>query len=385
MKRFNIIILVLIAIVVSILFNNLIPTDLQIKVYTLSHLLKKLLMFLIPFLILPFFIRSIIEIKTKGIYLIPFILLMVWISNFIALMIPYALGSYLIPYLGIKNIIITDPTKELLISLYDFNLPELLSITDSMLLGLIIGLIISFFLSPYISKLIDSIYNFSCKFFEKIFIPILPIYIFGTMLKITHEVDFISLLPILGNMLFFIIITQIVYITFLFFIGCEKNFSQTIYSIKNAIPAGIVGFSTMSSLVTMPMTLKAAEKNTKNHKVTKLTISTTVNCHDVGESISLPIIALTIIYITTGNIPTFPNYIWFVFLVSLAQFSGASVPGGSIAIILPFLTSHFGFTDEMSSLMIALSIFMDPIGTANNVMGNSAFVIIVDRLYSRIK
>jgi Na+/H+-dicarboxylate symporter len=65
--------------------------------------------------------------------------------------------------------------------------------------------------------------------------------------------------------------------------------------------------------------------------------------------------------------------------VAVAQFSGVSVPGGSIIVILPFLTQYLGFTNEMCSMIIALSIFLDPVGTANNVLGNGAFAMIVYR------
>jgi Na+/H+-dicarboxylate symporter len=153
---------------------------------------------------------------------------------------------------------------------------------------------------------------------------------------------------------------------------------------KNSLDAAIVGFSTMSSVVTMPVTLKAAEKNIKDAKVARITISTTVNCHAIGECISLPFIALTIYFISFGMLPDLSTYIHFAFFVAIAQFGGVAVPGGSIIIVLPFLSSYLNFSDEMTSLIIALSIFTDPIGTANNVLGNSAFAIIIYRIKNLI-
>lgn len=231
----------------------------------------------------------------------------------------------------------------------------------------------------------EAYYLYSRKFLEKVFIPLLPLYMLGAILKITHEIDFVSLLPIFGDMILVIFIIQITYIGILFFIGSGGNFLQTITAIKNAIPAGIVGFSTMSSLTTMPVTLKAAEKNTQDPAISKITISTTVNCHDVGECISLPMIALMIIYMKTGAFPPFDAYLYFAFFVSLAQFSGVSVPGGSIIVMLPMLIQYLGFSDEMSSIIIAMSICTDPLGTANNVLGNSAFVMIISKLQKKLQ
>lgn len=372
------------SIILAIIFNDLIAINYKILAYTVSYIIKNILMFLIPLLILPFIIQSIIEMKSQGAYLILFILVMVFFSNIISLIIPYAIGMHMIPYLGITEALEILSNEEVIPSLHDFNLPELLSIPQTMILGVTIGLILGYIPSPTAIKIVRNYYKFSCNFFEKIFIVFLPIYIFGTMLKITHEIDFIALLPIFGSMICLIVGLQVIYISFLFFMACGGNWRHTFIAIKNALPAGVVGLSTMSSLVTMPITLKAAEKNTQNSELARVTISTTVNCHDVGDCISLPIIALTIIYITTLTFPDFTTYAWFVLLVAFAQFSSASVPGGSIAIILPFLTHTLGFTNEMTSLIIALSICLDPIGTANNVMGNSVFVIFMNKIYNKI-
>jgi Na+/H+-dicarboxylate symporter len=205
------------------------------------------------------------------------------------------------------------------------------------------------------------------------------------MLKITHEINFIILLPIFGNIICLVTLVQVIYIGFLFFIVCGGNWVYMRSAIKNSLSAGMVGFSSMSSIVTMPVTLKAAEKNTTNSEVTRITISTTVNCHDIGGCISLPMIALTIIYINSLTFPDFTTYIWFAILAAFFQFSSVSVPGGSVAIILPLLTKNLGFNNEMVSLLIALAICLDPIETANNVMGNSVFAIFIDKIFNKVK
>jgi len=383
-KRLDTIILIIISIVSAIIFKNIIAMDYKILAYTISYVIKSILIFLIPLLILPFIIQSIIEMKSRGASLICIILVMVFFSNIISLIIPYAIGIHIIPYLSITEALEIHPDEGIISSLYNFNLPEILSIPQTMVLGVSLGLTLGCIPSPFAIKIVKYYHNLSCKFFEKIFIRLLPIYIFGTMLKIIHEIDFIALLPIFGSMICLIVALQIIYISFLFFIVCGGNRRHTLVAIKNALPAGVVGFSTMSSLVTMPVTLKAAEENTQNSEVANVTISTTVNCHDVGGCISLPMIALTIYYITSLTFPDVTTYTWFVLLVAFAQFSSASVPGGSVAIILPFLTHTLGFTNEMASLVVALSICLDPIETANNVMGNSVFVIFINKIYNKI-
>ncbi len=383
-KKFNIIIISLFIILFCVFLGKFIPIDYKIKIFTASHLLKTILMFLIPILIFPFVVHSTVEMKEKGAYLVFLILILVFISNFFSICFSYGLGTKIIPFLNIpREVLKMNITKETIEPIFGISLNSI-GITETMILGIAVGIICSYANFKKANAFFASYYNLSRSFLEKVFIPLLPIYMLGAILKITHEIDFPALLPIFGDMIAIIFIIQITYISFLFFVGSGGSISKTIGAIRTSIPAGIVGFSTMSSLTTMPITLKAAEKNTQDPKVSKITISTTVNCHDIGECISLPMIALMIIYMNTMSFPDFWTYISFAFFVSLAQFSSVSVPGGSIIIMLPFLIQYLGFNDEMSSVIIAISLCTDPMGTANNVLGNSAFVIIISKLQKKL-
>lgn len=383
-KKFKIILLILSIIFIGIFLSEYISLNVKIISYTISNTIRQILLFLIPFLIFPYMVRSIASMKTKGAYIVGSIMLMVAISNFISIMIPYFVGQIGIPLLEVRYVAKLASIEELK-PLFDLGLEPLLKMEYTMTIALILGLYIGISRVEFFDNFFQKYHNFSRSFFERVFIPMLPIYVLGTILKIAHETDFRSLLPIFGGMIMLIIFTQLTYIVFLYYLGSGRDINRTIDSIKNAFQSCIVGFSTMSSVVTMPVTLKAAEKNIpEDPSSARVTVSTTVNCHDVGECISLPMIALTIYYITNGIFPDLSTYLFFAVMATIAQFGGVSVPGGSIVILLPILTENLGFTNEMCSMIIALSIFMDPIGTANNVLGNGAFAMIVYKVQSSL-
>ena len=48
--------------------------------------------------------------------------------------------------------------------------------------------------------------------------------------------------------------------------------------------------------------------------------------------------------------------------------------------MLPLLKSLFGFTPEMLSMMTALYLLQDGFGTAANVMGDGALVMVLNRI-----
>jgi Na+/H+-dicarboxylate symporter len=326
-------------------------------------------------------VTSIASMKTRGAFLVGGIMLMVTISNFVSIMIPYFVGTLALPILGFTKIASIGSIQELQ-PFFDVDLEPLIKMELAMFIALIIGLGIGLSGTQKYDAFFERYMRYSQSFFEKIFIPLLPIYVVGTILKIVHETEFKSLLPIFGSVILIIAITQITYISFLYFIGAGRNFSRMLIAMKNTLQSSIVGFSTMSSVVTMPITLEAAEKNIEDPTVARVAITTTVNCHVIGECISLPMIALAIFFVINGHFPDLSTYFVFAAWVAIAQFSGVAVPGGSIVVILPFLIKYLGFSDEMCSMTIALSIFMDPIGTASNVFGNGAFAMIINRMFS---
>nr|WP_269077747.1 cation:dicarboxylase symporter family transporter [Rickettsia felis] len=66
----------------------------------------------------------------------------------------------------------------------------------------------------------------------------------------------------------------------------------------------------------------------------------------------------------------------------MAKFSVAAIPGGGIIVMLPILEQYLGFNTNMMSLITALYILFDPVITCANVLGNSAFVKLIDNIYS---
>ncbi|GAA5252942.1 hypothetical protein KNCP2_12300 [Candidatus Rickettsia kedanie] len=80
--------------------------------------------------------------------------------------------------------------------------------------------------------------------------------------------------------------------------------------------------------------------------------------------------------------PTLFNYLIFTFYFVLAKFSVAVIPGGGIIVMLPILKQYLGFNTNMMYLMTALYILFDPVITCANVLGNGAFVKLIDNIYS---
>jgi Na+/H+-dicarboxylate symporter len=169
------------------------------------------------------------------------------------------------------------------------------------------------------------------------------------------------------------------YITLLFAIAAKFNFYLWWQYIKNTLPAAILGFSTMSSLIAMPLTMNATTKNTNSQDFSRLIIPTTVNIHTIGLAINIPLIALSILSNFDFKLPDFITYSEFAFYFVLAQFGVAAIPGCGILLMIPLLEKYLGFTDNMSALITAIYILFDPAETSTNILGNSALAILLSK------
>jgi Na+/H+-dicarboxylate symporter len=221
-------------------------------------------------------------------------------------------------------------------------------------------------------------------FLEKGFVPLLPLFMLGFLLKMQHDGILMQIiqkyLPLMG----LLALVNVLYLSFLFFVVARFRVGPWLQLVKNILPAGIMGFSTMSSMAALPVTISVTEHQGERQDVVRAVLPTTVNIHLVGDSIGIPLMALALISSFGHVMPTPEVFFLFSTFFVLYKFSVAAVPGGGIIVMLPILQQYLGFNNEMSSIITALYLLFDPLFTATNVMGNSAFALLMSRVFHYI-
>lgn len=382
-QKLKIVSLIIFIFTLVVALQKYIPVEIKNFLFLITTIIKQIFLLLIPFIIFPFIVNSILSIGIQGTYLFATIIITVIISNFVAIMIPYLIGIYIIPKFDFNNInLYSQPTK--LHDIVNINIPTIIGIEKTVLLAVLTGFFLHFYeirKFPLIDYTLKKYHKLTTILLERFFPFLLPIYALGAILDAYSKTNFFTILFVFGKIILMIIFIQASYITFLFLVGAQGKIKEIVRLIRNSIESAVVGFFTMSSIATLPITLKAAENNTKDYETSRIIITTTVNCNDIGDSISLPLIALTIFYIFNVSFPTFTDYLYFSLTLALAQFGSLSIPGGSCIIIIPLLIKYLNFDPEMTDLLISIAIFIEPLGTAGNVMGNNAFVVLVRKIY----
>ena len=377
-------IILLLIIITSLFFHSYLPIAAKSFLYAISLSVKEGLLFTIPFIIFFFLLNSIIKLQSNAIKLLGLMVLMICISNFTSTWIAYGVGN-LFNIGNLKsniNIYENLDKAQMLTPSWEFSLPHVINNDISIIAALIFGGLISFFIPKFgkkISTILVRIINF---IINKVLLPIIPIFVVGFIIKFAHDQ---ILVPIITNYLFvFLIIlsSSVSYIMVWHFL--MLRFIGALVFIKSVFPALVTGFSTMSSVVALPLLIMAVEKKVKDKKILHAMIAPITNFHLVGDCFAIPILALTIS--TTFGDPPLDAYQYFIFSIYfvITKFAVAAVPGGGILVMLPVLKATMGFNDAMLSLITTLYIMFDSMITPINIFGNSAFSMLLSKTYHKL-
>lgn len=369
-----------IAVLIPVLFGNYINYSIKSFFYSFSITFKSILLFLLPFIIFSFVFSCLLSLKTNVIKLVLFLIVCIFISNFIGICTGFSVGLYFNNILGTSSHI-TFTESEKLSLLWNFQLPVIIQNEYALISGFLMGIIFSFYkfdkINQYAKKL-----NFLANYFlQKIFIPLLPLFILGLIFKLEHEKTLLSAFKAYGPYFFIIIGTQISYMLMLYYLAANCKISKAITYVKNILPATITGFATSSSAASLPMLILCSNRNVKPEMVETI-LPATINTHTLGSAIGISILTITTMHMFHLNID-FYTICQFILAYTLAKFAVAGVPGGVIVVIYPLLESILHFTPDMLGMMTAMYMLFDPFGTSANVTGNGAFIIMFDKLYSK--
>ncbi|MBX3457877.1 MAG: cation:dicarboxylase symporter family transporter [Candidatus Paracaedibacteraceae bacterium] len=348
--------------------------------YSLSCVLKDFLMMLLPFVIISYMGSAILSLEQKAPLLIIAVLTLVCVSNMLATFVSYGVSLAALPFVTQGKMIQLSGATETINSLLSTPFPVLLEPKWAMIVGSVYGLTLS--IRPYEPgrQIIFKLRDLVTKILQKSFIPLLPVYVFGFVLKMQMEGSLSILFQSGGQIIALMISLIVIYIGLMYAIAANFVPNRFATYIRNMFPAAFTGFTTMSSAATMPVTLDATEKNMNDKSYSQLVIPATVNIHLVGDALGIPLLGLATLQLSGLPMPDLPSFAIFAGFFCVAKFSTAGIPGGGILVLLPTLQSHLGLTEEMLGFVTTLYILQDSIFTGSNVAGNGAFALLSHKI-----
>ena len=373
-------------IVIALVFivGPLFPYSFVRAAYTFSLLFKECLGFFLPAIVFSFILGGILSFKKNAPLVLGVLLSLIICSNILVSLTSFSIGKLMLPFLthGVMCEGLVATTT--IIPFFTWHLPPLIGSEKAMIAAVLLGMFFSFAPHAGFEQAIIRLKRTIEIIFNRFFIPLLPLYVLGFLLKLVQEGTLLSLFGSFGKAFLLVLLVQVCITTIAYFIAVKGKVQSLFGAMSNAFSSYLTAFSTMSSTAAIPVTVVSAEKNTGNRPLAQLAIPVMANVHLMGDAITVPIFLLVMLSLFLGAVPTMGTYFVFICYFCMAMLATSGVPGGGIIVILPILKSIFGFTPEMISIITALYLLQDSFGTACNVFGDGALTMIANNVLKRI-
>ena len=385
-RRIGLLPRVIIAILLGIALGYFLPAPAVRVFLTFNSIFSQFLGFMIPLIIIGLVTPAIAGIgKGAGKMLLATVVI-AYVDTVIAGSLSYGTGSWLFPSMiastggSMPHI---DKATELA-PYFTITIPAMVDVMSGLVFSFIVGLGIAYGGLRTLENVFNEFKHIIEKVIEKAIIPLLPYYIFGVFLNMTHNGQARQVLLVFSQIIIAILVLHVLILIYEFCIAGALTKQNPFQLLWNMLPAYLTALGTSSSAATIPVTLAQTEKAGVRKEVAGFVIPLCATIHLSGSAMKITACALTICLLT-GLPHDMGLFIYFILMLSIIMVAAPGVPGGAIMAALAPLASILGFNDEAQALMIALYIAMDSFGTACNVTGDGAIAIAINKLFKKNK
>ena len=385
-RRIGLLPRVIIAILLGIALGYFLPAPVVRVFLTFNSIFSQFLGFMIPLIIIGLVTPAIAGIgKGAGKILLATVVI-AYVDTVIAGSLSYGTGSWLFPSMiastggSMPHI---DKATELA-PYFTITIPAMVDVMSGLVFSFIVGLGIAYGGLRTLENVFNEFKHIIEKVIEKAIIPLLPYYIFGVFLNMTHNGQARQVLLVFSQIIIVILVLHVLILIYEFCIAGALTKQNPFRLLWNMLPAYLTALGTSSSAATIPVTLAQTEKAGVRKEVAGFVIPLCATIHLSGSAMKITACALTICLLT-GLPHDMGLFIYFILMLSIIMVAAPGVPGGAIMAALAPLASILGFNDEAQALMIALYIAMDSFGTACNVTGDGAIAIAINKLFKKNK
>lgn len=261
-------------------------------------------------------------------------------------------------------------------------IPPVMSVMTALILAFTLGLGLAALSSQALKRVVDDFKDIIAATIATVILPLLPIYIFGIFLNMTHTGQVWSILMVFIKIIGIIFALHILLLVLQYVVAGLFVRRNPFTLLGRMLPAYFTALGTQSSAATIPVTLAQTLKNGVSESIAGFVIPLCATIHLSGSTLKIVACALALMMMQ-GMPHDFPLFAGFIFMLGITMVAAPGVPGGAIMASLGILGSILGFDEEAQALMIALYIAMDSFGTACNVTGDGAIALIIDKVMGK--
>ena len=263
-------------------------------------------------------------------------------------------------------------------------IPPLMNVMTALVLAFTLGLGLASLHSDALKNVARDFQEIIVRMISAVILPLLPIYIFGIFLNMTHSGQVFSILMVFIKIIGVIFVLHIFLLVFQYSVAALFVRKNPFRLLGRMLPAYFTALGTQSSAATIPVTLEQTKKNGVSADIAGFVIPLCATIHLSGSTLKIVACALALMMMQ-GMPFDFSLFAGFIFMLGITMVAAPGVPGGAIMASLGILQSMLGFDESAQALMIALYIAMDSFGTACNVTGDGAIALIIDKIMGKRK
>lgn len=376
---------IVIAILLGIATGNLLPGGVVRLFVTFNSIFSEFLNFSIPLIILGLVTVAIADIGKGAGRMLLITALVAYGATLFSGFLSYLTGAAVFPSLITSGIPIEEVSEAQGIRPYfSVAIPPLMNVMTALILAFTLGLGLAALHSDALKNVARDFQQIIVRMISAVILPLLPIYIFGIFLNMTHSGQVFSILMVFIKIIGVIFVLHIFLLVFQYCIAALFVRRNPFKLLGRMLPAYFTALGTQSSAATIPVTLEQTKKNGVSEDIAGFVIPLCATIHLSGSTLKIVACALALM-IMQGMPHNFELFAGFIFMLGITMIAAPGVPGGAIMASLGILQSMLGFDESAQALMIALYIAMDSFGTACNVTGDGAIALIIDKVMGKKK
>jgi len=375
---------IFIAIILGVAIGSIVPENIIRFFATFNELFGNFLSFVVPLIILGFIAPGIGTLGKGAGKLLGLTALIAYTSTIIAGIVAFfvAKGAYPVILKGQSLTTLGDPSEGLAKSFVELDIAPPIDVMTALILAFVLGLGMISIKGDTLLNVMNELRDIIQLVISKVIIPLLPFHIFGIFANMTFAGQVGTVLNVFAKVFIMIILLHILYLIFQYSMAGTFSKQNPFVMLKTMSPAYFTALGTQSSAATIPVTLERTKKLNVRERIADFTIPLLANIHLSGSTITLVSCSMAILYLQ-GDPATFVKYLPFILMLGVTMVAAPGVPGGAVVAALGLLESMLGFGQTMLSLMIALYVAQDSLGTACNVTGDGAITSLVHSISKR--
>ena len=279
---------IIIAIILGIAIGNFLPTPLVRLFVTFNSIFGEFLNFSIPLIILGLVTIAIADIGKGAGRMLLVTALIAYGATLFSGFLSYFTGAAIFPSLITPGAPLDEVSEaQGILPYFSVAIPPLMNVMTALVLAFTLGLGLASLHSDALKNVARDFQEIIVRMISAVILPLLPIYIFGIFLNMTHSGQVFSILMVFIKIIGVIFILHIFLLVFQSCIAALFVRKNPFRLLGRMLPAYFTALGTQSSAATIPVTLEQTKKNGVSADIAGFVIPLCATIHLSGSTLKI--------------------------------------------------------------------------------------------------